>query len=161
MTFTAQSVRATYFNEGEDAPSAFRFPGWRGTVLFRDRHGVHGMPRELWDALRVASPHMYWWLGEYARGTEADPWCRTVPSEWGAFARTMHGSGSPDCVLVDPAECWAVLVDIDCTVLGCSPDVARVIDARLAAHGSSLRTLSDADYGDASEWSYRRAVLQV
>jgi len=39
--------------------------------------------------------------------------------------------------------------------------VFDAIDARLAAHGSSLRTLSDADYGDASEWSYRRAVLQV
>ncbi|WP_250628654.1 hypothetical protein [Pinirhizobacter soli] len=162
--YTISTARSRFFNEDQEAPSAFTTLGWRGAVLYRDCHGVQRMPRILWDAICAATRAHAWRICGYSllgEDEDEEP-CHLIAAEYEKFAddKSNPAIESPVWVAYDSSETWAVLADTDTTTFGCASEVATAIDGYLDNYGTSLRKLTESDYGPAEEWSYLESVLR-
>ena len=160
--YTISTARSRFFDEGKEAQSAFTTLGWCGAVLYRDYYGVQRMPRILWDAICAATGTYTWWICGYGLVDEKEEPCRLINADFEKFADDESNPAieSPVWIACDSSGTWAVLADTDTTTFGCSSDVAAVIDGYLDHHGTSLRKLTESDYGPAEGWSYLESVLR-
>jgi hypothetical protein len=120
------------------------------------------MPKVLWNAICAATDTDTWYICGYSRVGEDEEPCRLITADYEKFAddKSNPATESPVWIAYDSSGTWAVLADADTTTFGCSFDVATAIDGYLGHYNTSLRRLTENDYGPAEEWSYLGSVLR-
>ena len=139
-----------FFIEDENTDDAFASPGWRGTVVDRDRYDWHAMPRVLWEALRESSADAKWWICGYAAVGEVDPPPVAFSLDWDSFVELDGNPAlqSPEWVAYNDSHTIAVLAEFEVTIVGAASDVADDIDRILQGANTSLRALTAAEFDE-------------
>jgi len=128
-----------FFTSDPCAP--FRTQGWRGCVLDRDLYSIARMPRTLWEALvDSAAPEHVFICGLFAGSFDQ----REISSDWSDLQQFMlkPTNYSPQYLLFDLSQRWAILADQDVTTLGAELSLRNDIDAALARSEESLLKLT-------------------
>ncbi|WP_413624448.1 hypothetical protein [Luteibacter sp. Lutesp34] len=158
----ASQARAHFFIEDEGAPDAFASPNWRGAALERNRYGVHRMPRQLWEAIRMAVPEATCLVCGYAPIGQPEPPGVLVKMDWDAFAADEQNPArvSPEWVAYDRSGRVAILAGFDVTIVGFPFAVADEVDQILSAERKNLRELTREDFGHEDQWPFSGTVMK-
>lgn len=155
-------ARSHFFVEDEGAPDAFALPNWRGAALERNRYDIHRMPRQLWDAIRLAVPEATCLVCGYAPIGQPEPPGVLVKMDWDAFAADEQNPArvSPEWVAYDRSGRVAILAGFDVTIVGFPFAVADEVDQILLREGKNLRELTRGDFGHEDQWPFLATVMK-
>lgn len=155
-------ARSYFFVENEGAADAFALPNWRGAALERNRYGVHRMPRQFWEAIRVVVPEATCLVCGYAPIGQPESPGVLVKMDWDAFAADEQNPArvSPEWVAYDRSGRMAILAGFDVTIVGFPFAVADEVDQILLREGKNLRELTRCDFGHEDQWPFLATVMK-
>ncbi|MGO4549565.1 hypothetical protein AB4059_00455 [Lysobacter sp. 2RAF19] len=141
------SARARFFNEEGNMLPPFRARGWRGCVLDRGTFDSTRMPRQLFDVLLALAAPGELLIERYAPDHLGPD--RIAP-DWDVYKAYTRAeeTWSLEFVMYDADGRWALLADADATVLGAEPSLANQIDEQLALQGTSLKAMTEEEWGE-------------
>ncbi|SFW73916.1 hypothetical protein SAMN02800691_3366 [Luteibacter sp. UNCMF366Tsu5.1] len=128
----------------------------------RNRYGVHRMPRQLWEAIRIVFPEAAFLVCGYAPVGQPEPPEVLIDTDWDAFAADGRNPAnvSPEWVAYYRDGNMAILAGFDLTIVGFPFVVADKIDQVLAMEGTNLRELTREEFGHESQWPFLATVVK-
>lgn len=134
------TARSRFFDD-QSLDRPLKNSDWRGCVLDRDKFSNVRLPEGLWRALMDAANISEVQVCGYFQGAEG---CTGIASSWEEFSCFMLApqNYSPEYLVFDCSERWAILADSEVTTVAMERELAGLVDLRLSHCGASLLSLT-------------------